>query len=294
MGRRRPNFLVPGTRGDSGPLFNLQTWDTLLAVMKGADDRIELLRRQAARIDGLNADNTIIAYFDEAIPLPHGKKGKTIESPHSTWSPSRQYTLPRFLQREQHKRWINPEYKKLLGREYRKLCEDVIDVPDSHIERKDAPTILVWNDTIYTALVGETSRAVLYVRSDALPNKNPSKTDGRNLGIEEVMWCLRFHLYDEHRLIRTVANMENPVILSLYELYLAYQIYSHPSFQDVNCNQYSRQAAKSGYTQFHLTQGLLQRSVIILNTTSCCPPHRTTGSRLLNDPGETHPRSKFN
>ncbi|KAK8108843.1 hypothetical protein PG984_014644 [Apiospora sp. TS-2023a] len=60
LGRRRPTFLSGRLVDASVPLLGLRKLSTLLSLLKDPDSKIELLRRLAARVQGLSNNNSII------------------------------------------------------------------------------------------------------------------------------------------------------------------------------------------------------------------------------------------
>ncbi|KAF7527306.1 hypothetical protein G7054_g10531 [Neopestalotiopsis clavispora] len=68
LGRRRQEFLPNGIAIEQKSMFGLRHLPTLLITLKDNEARIELLRRLAARVFGLNSENSIIVLFDNGFP----------------------------------------------------------------------------------------------------------------------------------------------------------------------------------------------------------------------------------
>ncbi|KAF2962700.1 hypothetical protein GQX73_g10875 [Xylaria multiplex] len=63
LGRRRPNFIPKVVVQKRKPFFQLTHLPRLLYLLKNTDNKIQLLRRLASRVPGLNYENSIILCF---------------------------------------------------------------------------------------------------------------------------------------------------------------------------------------------------------------------------------------
>ncbi|KAI0816715.1 hypothetical protein GGR55DRAFT_674908 [Xylaria sp. FL0064] len=63
LGRRRPNFIPAEILQKQGSFFQLTHLPTLLYLLRKTDNKIQLLRRLASRIPGLDCENSIIMCF---------------------------------------------------------------------------------------------------------------------------------------------------------------------------------------------------------------------------------------
>jgi hypothetical protein len=68
LGRRRPTFLPSSLTEGRKSFFGLLDLPGLLFLLKNTDSKIELLRRLAARIPGLDNTNSIITCFNDLSP----------------------------------------------------------------------------------------------------------------------------------------------------------------------------------------------------------------------------------
>ncbi|KAK8015783.1 serine threonine kinase [Apiospora marii] len=91
LGRRRPGFMPAPLTDERKPLFGLLHITNLLFLLKDPDRKIELLRRLAARVKGLDNTNSIIFCFDQnsaqglylqfATALPRTEESESLPSP---------------------------------------------------------------------------------------------------------------------------------------------------------------------------------------------------------------------
>ncbi|KAI0533669.1 hypothetical protein GGR58DRAFT_485730 [Xylaria digitata] len=63
LGRRRPNFIPKAVGQKRKPFFQLTHLPRLLYLLRKTDNKIQLLRRLASRVPGLNYENSIILCF---------------------------------------------------------------------------------------------------------------------------------------------------------------------------------------------------------------------------------------
>ena len=103
LGRRRPNFLTPEIiRSRYGPFFALSTLSFLLYLLGNPDNKIQLLRRLASRVPGLNSDNSIILCFSRA----NGGKDMIFASARPTVPEDSSFETTKKRQPNHH-RWID-------------------------------------------------------------------------------------------------------------------------------------------------------------------------------------------
>lgn len=101
LGRRRPNFIPAEISEERRPLFKLTHLPTLLCLLRKTDHKIQLLRRLASRVTGLDHENSIILCFtlaDSKRDVVFASAGaKILEDQHSRATKKRG---------ARHRRWI--------------------------------------------------------------------------------------------------------------------------------------------------------------------------------------------
>lgn len=120
FGRRRPGFLPTPLTAERKSLFGLLQLPNLLFLLKDPNKKIELLRRLATRVHGLDNTNSIILCFDNssisghqyASVFPNATGNPLIRTPHGS----------------KYHRWVQiPKHLQMIYEDAIKLAKDEYD-----------------------------------------------------------------------------------------------------------------------------------------------------------------------
>lgn len=221
LGRRRPHFLPSFANADQ-LFFGLTQLKVLLHVMIGVDAQIELLRRVAQKVAGLDGSNAIIKYRERVMshPGPHF----TTVFPAQALSADEE---PPAKKSARHKRWVDTTgvYRDIPNEKLEYSDEDpscVLELRRTKIYENGRPK--------YAFLFGIEEEVGLWVDNLRCFELFRSLNGDELITYEDMLWCLQSELVRPSALKREIQASEDPSAIFLKVMATISQVYHSPSF----------------------------------------------------------------
>ncbi|KAI1414979.1 hypothetical protein F5Y13DRAFT_196976 [Hypoxylon sp. FL1857] len=226
LGRRRSNF-IPANRNEQAaesPYFGLTEVECLLNLVESPENRIELLRRLASRIENLERTPALIVFND-------GKDRRFSDQMHlATAFPVRMRSgRPLFdsttesetsKAKRTHCRWLGRDRAFLRPAPVERVCEPSL-LPFRHLGRM---VILQESHMVFTFLFGDEDSAAVYVLSGGSYRTDTSQLP--SIIRDNIIWCLQQELLQPRKLRSYLGSLNTSIIVVLTILAFASDVYS--------------------------------------------------------------------
>ncbi|KAI8632448.1 hypothetical protein F5Y19DRAFT_462881 [Xylariaceae sp. FL1651] len=192
LGRRRTKFLPSDETGLDSPFFGLDKNGTLLSLVEKPDNRIQLLRRLAARVDSIKCCEAYIVFHERgkwylATALPvHYKNGSVTRASNSGLSEPELQPM--------HFRWTGTESVVI-----NPLLPEAT-LPEDRMPFTRGRKTISLTRPIRTLrfFIGDANLAAIFVDDEAFKtHENPSSI----VGCDDITWSLQHNLIRQTKLV---------------------------------------------------------------------------------------------